>query len=83
MRRVLLAISFLLVAAAPAHADAIIVMIAATPTRDGVLTVPVGGDAAFAVAAINVGDASVANLYFSLSPGPEIACPVWLDVCSL
>ena len=56
-------IALLLFTAAPAHADAIIVMIAATPTGDGVLAVPVGGNAAFAVAAINVGSSTFDGFY--------------------
>ncbi len=45
-----------LLAVSPANAqDAALVAIAVTPSNDGVLRIPVGGAAAFAVAAINYG----------------------------
>jgi hypothetical protein len=65
MRRALVLGLLLFVAPVAAYADAIIVMIAATPTGDGVLSLPVGGDAAFAVAAINVGSSGVGVLPFA------------------
>ena len=55
MRRALVLGLLLFVAPVPAYADAMFQMLAVTPTGDSVLTVPVGGDAAFAVAVINVG----------------------------
>ncbi len=49
--RLTLFTALLLFVAAPAHAqDAALVAVAATPSGDGVLTVPVGGVAAFAAA---------------------------------
>jgi hypothetical protein len=56
MRRVAVMVSVLVLLATPVLAqDAQIVAIAATPSGDGVLTVPIGGVAAFAWAALNYG----------------------------
>ena len=43
----------------PVSADGILVAIAATPSNDGTLRLRVGGDAGFALAVVNVGDATV------------------------
>jgi hypothetical protein len=58
MRLGLLALVAMLMVAGPVTAqDAALVSVAATPSGDGVLTVPVGGIAAFAFAALNYGAA--------------------------
>ena len=76
--------------ASPAVAqDGTLVAIAVTPSNDGILTVPVGGDAAFALAVLNVGTAGVwyypiptasawAESEFSAMP---VSLPLTLTIC--
>ena len=72
--------------APPAHADAILVLIAATPTGDGVLDVPGGGNEAFAVAVVTVGTIgrSFSVPAFSSIFGPSQRCslPLTMSICS-
>jgi hypothetical protein len=57
--RLALVLFMLATLASPLRAqDASLVAITMTPTNDGVLTVPLGGNAAFAVAGVNIGPAA-------------------------
>jgi hypothetical protein len=65
-----------LVMAATPIAD--IVALSATPTHDGIITVPVGGAAAFAIASINLG--IVAPITVSVDTG-SATLPVTTSIC--
>src|SRR5262249_6553872 len=78
---------FALVPAAHAQQDASIVSIAVTPTGDGVLVVPVNGDAAFSLAMVNVGPVTTQLLVeagqasYPNGPGSPPPFPLTVRLC--
>ena len=73
--------SFNLIGTAAAGPD--LIAVAATPTGDGILNVPLNGGAAMASAAINIGPAGTVRARVSTGPvgGSEVSLPLTVLLC--